>query len=63
MTDESIPPLKFNEPLVFGNKEQLEKIRSWERSIEFRKTACGECAGEGEIVCPACDGSGQKRVK
>lgn len=56
-----IKPLVFKEPLAFGNKEQIEMIRRYEESLEFKAKACGECVGEGQIVCPQCNGTGLKK--
>jgi hypothetical protein len=55
------PPV-FDRPLVFGDSEQIEKIKSYTASIDRAKEAlarCGQCDGEGMIVCPECAGSGE----
>ena len=46
--------------LEFGNLEQLRVIRAYEKSLEFKDTACPECDGEGVITCPCCDGDGKR---
>lgn len=52
-------PLVINKPLVFGDKDVIERIKFHEKQTEKAKTMCGECLGEGEIICPCCKGTGE----
>jgi hypothetical protein len=49
-------PEILRKPLVFGNKDQLQALKN----LEEQMTWCEECAGEGTIQCPTCDGTGKK---
>lgn len=58
--------IKIEGPLIFGNKEQIEKIRLAERQTEWDSLAkCQKCDGEGycdhcDAECEQCDGLGKE---
>jgi hypothetical protein len=47
--------------LIFGDMEQINCIRAYQKSLEDRDTFCSECDGEGVIMCPCCDGDGKRK--
>lgn len=53
-----ILPEILRKPLVFGDKAQIQALRS----LEEQQKWCEECTGEGQIECPECHGTGEKRV-
>lgn len=56
-----VRPIRIEGPLVFGDKRQIDEVKRFEKDTERAATLCGECEGEGQIICPACTGSGEKR--
>lgn len=61
----SLPNLKFDKPLTFGDKDQIEKIRLAERQGAWDQLEkCIDCEGRGSCGhcdqdCPTCDGLGK----
>lgn len=57
-----IEAVVFKEPLMFGDMTQIQALRDHEKAVERERRQCGECEGEGTIVCCACEGRGIKRA-
>lgn len=57
--------IKFDKPLTFGDKDQIDAIRHADRQAEWDELeVCDECDGEGccskcDQDCQICDGLGR----
>lgn len=50
--------------LVFGNIDQINRLKREKVEIEHEEKRCDECDGEGTVIrdCFHCDGTGEEEV-